>query len=602
MSSQFDSSSTIHANSLKRHDKQSISVNSSTSTSPFLHTDDPTQQLNHTNNSHNLTPYANRHTNKEVDMNENSIDSGKLVNGGGTGGDGNLPISDRPRFFLLVLLYLIQGVPIGLAFGSIPFLLKSGDLSYSQVGIFTLASYPYSLKLLWSPIVDSLFLKKLGRRRSWILPVQCISGLTLLYLGTKIDSLLNDLEFNLYNLTYTFFFLILLCATQDIAVDGWALTILSQKALSYASTAQTIGLNTGYFLSFTVFLAFNSPDFANSYLRSIPSEDGLITLGQYMSFWGWIYLIVTLLIFMFVPEDPLNYEKKEDVIELDDLSIRDNETGVLHTRKSALFDVYYKMWNVVKLKNVKLFIIIHLISKIAFQANEAATNLKLLDKGFSREDLAITVLIDFPFEIIFGYYSARWSTGSQPLKPWMYAYLGRILAAAIGQLLVYCFPKSGKINMTYFLFVIFQHLLGSFMSTVQFVSICAFHTQIADPSIGGTYMTTLNTLSNLGGQWPKIIVLNMIDNFTKAECIDPTNEKSFKLQPFHNCYSSNLKNQCIDAGGECNLISDGYYSTNILCIIIGLVLYYGWIKKTVIHLQSLPIGAWRVGKPTALPV
>lgn len=47
----------------------------------------------------------------------------------------------------------------------------------------------------------------------------------------------------------------------DIAVDGWALTLLSKENLSYASTAQTVGLNTGYFMSFTVFLAFNSVDF-----------------------------------------------------------------------------------------------------------------------------------------------------------------------------------------------------------------------------------------------------------------------------------------------------------------------------------------------------
>lgn len=43
---------------------------------------------------------------------------------------------------------------------------------------------------------------------------------------------------------------------------GWALTLLSEENLSFASTAQTIGLNTGYFLSFTVFLALNSPEFA----------------------------------------------------------------------------------------------------------------------------------------------------------------------------------------------------------------------------------------------------------------------------------------------------------------------------------------------------
>lgn len=43
---------------------------------------------------------------------------------------------------------------------------------------------------------------------------------------------------------------------------GWALTLLSEENLAYASTCQTIGLNTGYLLSYTVFLALNSEDFA----------------------------------------------------------------------------------------------------------------------------------------------------------------------------------------------------------------------------------------------------------------------------------------------------------------------------------------------------
>lgn len=48
----------------------------------------------------------------------------------------------------------------------------------------------------------------------------------------------------------------------DIDCIGWALTLLSQENLSYASTCQTIGLNTGYFASFTVFLALNSESFS----------------------------------------------------------------------------------------------------------------------------------------------------------------------------------------------------------------------------------------------------------------------------------------------------------------------------------------------------
>ena len=66
---------------------------------------------------------------------------------------------------------------------------------------------------------------------------------------------------SVYSLTPLFLLVVFLSATQDIAVDGWALTILSSANVRYASTCQTIGLNTGYFLSFTVFLAFNSAEF-----------------------------------------------------------------------------------------------------------------------------------------------------------------------------------------------------------------------------------------------------------------------------------------------------------------------------------------------------
>lgn len=103
-------------------------------------------------------------------------------------------------------------------------------------------------------------------------------------------------------ITIFFFILVLLMATQDIAVDGWALTMLSKSNISYASTCQTIGLSIGYFVSYTIFLALNSPEFCNSYLRQEPSEEGILSLGQYMWFWGVIYIIVTVLIALFKTE------------------------------------------------------------------------------------------------------------------------------------------------------------------------------------------------------------------------------------------------------------------------------------------------------------
>lgn len=67
--------------------------------------------------------------------------------------------------------------------------------------------------------------------------------------------------------------------------------------------------------------------------------------------------------------------------------------------------------------DVQTFILIHLVTKLGTAANDAATSLKLLEKGLKKEDLALAVLIDFPFQIWFGYLAAKWSKGEKPLRP-----------------------------------------------------------------------------------------------------------------------------------------------------------------------------------------
>lgn len=69
------------------------------------------------------------------------------------------------------------------------------------------------------------------------------------------------------------------------------------------------------------------------------------------------------------------------------------------------------------LQDVQTFIVVHLVTKLGTAANDAATSLKLLEKGLKKEDLALAVLIDFPFQILFGYLAAKWSAGDKPLRP-----------------------------------------------------------------------------------------------------------------------------------------------------------------------------------------
>jgi PAT family acetyl-CoA transporter-like MFS transporter 1 len=388
----------------------------------------------------------------------------------GSKGFTDLPEKDRRNFLLLVLLYFLQGVPMGLAMGSVPILLKQ-HVSYAQMGVFSLASYPYSLKLLWSPIVDAVWSPKVGRRKSWILPIQALSGVAMLWLSGNIEAMMNHAGENngqnVWGFTWWWFGLVFMCATQDIAVDGWALTLLSPENISYASTAQTVGLTAGQFLAHTVFLAFNSKDFANKWFRTIPGDQGLVTLGGALAAAGWIYLIVTA---------GLAIMKREELTKNDD----------------GVWDVYKVMGGILKLKNIQTLVIVHLIAKIGFQANDGATSLKLLDKGFGQDNLSLTVLIDFPFEVGLGYYVGKWSSVYGPMQLWSWAFVGRLGAAAVAQFVVFIFPSSG-VNGGYLFLVICSHVFSTFMNTVMFVAVSAFHAKIADPEYGGTYMTLLAT-------------------------------------------------------------------------------------------------------------
>lgn len=102
-----------------------------------------------------------------------------------------------------------------------------------------------------------------------------------------------------------------------------------------------------------------------------------------------------------------------------------------------------------------------LIAKIGFIANEAVTGLKLLEKGFSKEDLALSVLVDFPLQLFFGYYAAKWSSGPRPLLPWLYAFYGRLFFAVFGMIVVYSFPSNG-VTSGYFFLVMASTILSSF--------------------------------------------------------------------------------------------------------------------------------------------
>ncbi|KAJ1347234.1 hypothetical protein KIN20_002251 [Parelaphostrongylus tenuis] len=220
---------------------------------------------------------------------------------------------DISSIFLLLFLYLLQGVPLGII-AAIPLVLQGKHVSYGQQAVFSFAHWPFSMKLLWAPVVDSVYWRRIGRRKSWMVPCQYLIGLFMLLVSFNVPYIMGDVGGsgpNVFVLMLFFLPLNFLAATQDIAVDGWALTILSRKNVGYASTCNAVGQTAGYFLGNVIFLSLESADFVNTFLRSADNQKpyGIVDLSGFLFFWGWVFIVSTTLVLIFKKEVDKSIEK-----------------------------------------------------------------------------------------------------------------------------------------------------------------------------------------------------------------------------------------------------------------------------------------------------
>ena len=286
---------------------------------------------------------------------------------------------DRWSIFLLLILYTLQGIPIGLA-GSIPMVLQAKKVGYRQQAVFSFVSWPFSVKLLWAPVVDAIYSRSFGRRKSWLIPVQYLIGGIMIVMSYYINSIIGEEGDapNIFVLTSLFFLLFVCAATQDIAVDGWAITMLSRESVGHLSTCNSIGQTVGYFMGYTVFLAFESKEFCNTYLRSEPQDYGIVDLPTFLFFWGVVFITVTTLVMIF------KREKREVYSEV----------------KQTISSAYMQLWSILKLRPVQSYAIFLLTAKVGLAAAENVTGLKLVEAGLPREKIGLIALPMVPVQIL----------------------------------------------------------------------------------------------------------------------------------------------------------------------------------------------------------
>ena len=153
----------------------------------------------------------------------------------------------------LSVLYFIQGIPQGLIYFALLDWLTSVGFGISDIAIvMSLASLPWTFKILIGPFIDTLKSSKMGKRKPWIFFSLLASSLVFFISSNYISNELSALSIGL-----CLFIVILFTSILDVATDALAIDTLSNdergisNGLMWAS--RTIGVSSAaVFASFTI--------------------------------------------------------------------------------------------------------------------------------------------------------------------------------------------------------------------------------------------------------------------------------------------------------------------------------------------------------------
>jgi len=124
----------------------------------------------------------------------------------------------RRKLTWVALLYFAEGFPFGIAYDVWPVYFRQHGVSLAEIGLMSLLFLPYTLKPAWAPLVD-----RLGQRQSWVIAAELgLAVMTVILLGMDPSHVGWLLWFVLLGFTLS-------SATQDIAIDAWAVDVSSAK-------------------------------------------------------------------------------------------------------------------------------------------------------------------------------------------------------------------------------------------------------------------------------------------------------------------------------------------------------------------------------------
>jgi len=147
------------------------------------------------------------------------------------------------RVLSLLGLGFSSGLPLALTASTLQAWMATEKVDLRVIGIFSLVGLPYTVKVLWAPLMDRFTPPLMGRRRGWIVITQVLLALGILAIGLSSPSAAPWLTAFLA-LAIAFF-----SASQDIVIDAYRADVLREKELGAGAATTVVGYRIALLIS-----------------------------------------------------------------------------------------------------------------------------------------------------------------------------------------------------------------------------------------------------------------------------------------------------------------------------------------------------------------
>lgn len=184
----------------------------------------------------------------------------------------------EPRLIAVMFLGFSSGLPLALTGATLQIRQTEAGVDLTTIGFFALAGVSYSLKFLWSPLIDKSLppgpLKLLGHRRGWAILFQILLVIAITALG-MVDPTSSQKTTVALAIIVAF-----LSASQDIVIDAYRIELLDKEQQGAGSAMIQYGYRIGMLTSGAgaLFIAEYYSWFAAYAVMAIAMGVGILTV------------------------------------------------------------------------------------------------------------------------------------------------------------------------------------------------------------------------------------------------------------------------------------------------------------------------------------